>query len=429
MRDTAVSKALGSERAFVGAIINGDAHAADHGLTTKDFSDDFCRQVFAACTNLESSGKTPDLVTLSDTAPELDLNALIELTQQASILGSLVEQHAANIREASQRRRIADTLIRAAQAAQNPSKPLSETLPALRGWLDKADGQLPAEGDTDGTDAIVDFLLHLEDDTPEKTIPTGISSLDFKMRGGLRDGELYIIGARPSVGKSAMMSAWAVSAIRNGFRALYINLEMKNRDNVSRMAAEVSGGSMTRITNKALLSKEDHAQIIEAFQHLPGSKFRFNTQATTPSAVRRAALRARASMGLDIIFVDYLQLLSPDQRHNNRADAVGEISRALKLLAMELGVPVVAAAQLNRTAANSNNVPRLCDLRESGSIEQDADAVILLHRPDDQINQLIQNIEVCVAKQRQGTCGTTTLVFDGARMRFAPLEYQREEAV
>lgn len=417
-----------SERAFIGAILNGDTRATEHGLHLSDFSDDFCRATFSACLQLEAQGMQADLVTMFDTFPGIDSDALITITQEAAVGGSLADQYAANIRSAGQRRKLSELFLKAAQAAQDTSQPLEDTIAKTRAYLDKAAEQTSSDDSIDGEDAIVDFLLWIDDDTPESAIPTGISCLDSKLGGGLKGGRFYVIGARPSVGKSALMTTWATNAIKNGFRALYISLEMGPRENIGRMAAAVSGVSMTRIGTKALLSNEDKGQIVESFHLLPGSRFKFSTKARTPDTVRRAALKMQANGGLDIIFVDYIQLLQPDQRVNSRVEGVGEITRALKLLAMELNIPIVAAAQLNRVAANTGNPPRLSDLRESGSIEQDADCVILLHRPDDQLSQPIKKVELCVAKHRQGSCGKTELMFDGALMRFVPIDDRYKEA-
>lgn len=127
------------------------------------------------------------------------------------------------------------------------------------------------------------------------------------------------------------------------------------------------------------------------------------------------ALRMRARGGLDLIIVDYLQLLEPGRRTGTRTEAVGIVSRALKSLALELGIPVLTASQLNR-ASERNDEPLLSDLRESGSIEQDSDAVLLLHSPREKERP---ERDLYLAKNRQGACKKLHLLFDGARMVFA----------
>ena len=127
-----------------------------------------------------------------------------------------------------------------------------------------------------------------------------------------------------------------------------------------------------------------------------------------------------------MICVDYLQLLQPDVKTNGRVEAVGEISRALKLLAMELGIPVIAAAQVNRASTQGEErAPKLSELRESGSIEQDADIVFLLHAPQGEEQRGQKPMQLIVAKNRHGRTGLTDLMFDGALMRFAQVENRR----
>lgn len=405
--------ALRSEHAFLGAVLNGDAKASDHGLKAKDFGDSFLRDVFSACVQLELQGKTADLVTVCD-CTELDAVALVDLATEHVPDGALAGQHASNIRSLAQRRRIAEACIKASQAALNGSTPLEETAAKLRAYLDKVSAQGDSDGTVAGIDAMVEFNQWLETKELEAAIPTGLPRLDIQLGGGLKGGRFYVIGARPGVGKSALMGNMAVHAIRSGYRALYVSLEMDAREIVTRMISSVSGVSIGKMDAK-MLDDDDYAAVIESYALMPGERFRFSMMARTPDAVRRAALRMRAREGLDLIFVDYLQLLHASGK-SSRVEEVGEISRSLKLLAMELGIPVVTAAQLNRVSANTGAAPKLSDLRESGSIEQDADVVMLLHAKDESFG--VRHVDLKVAKNRQGTCGKTSLIFDGSTMRF-----------
>lgn len=423
---TETVNATASERAFVGAVVNGDTRAAEHSLRMADFTDEFCRSVFSACLQLEAQGKRPDIVTLFDTFPEIDSGALITLTQEASVDAPIVTQHAANIRSAAQRRRIVELFLKAAQAAQDTAQPLEDTIFKARAYLDKTAAQTSSDDIVTGTDAMVDFHLWLDNKEPEKAISTGIQKMDNRLNGGLKGGGLYVIGARTGVGKSALMCSMATHAIKKGARVLYISLEMGARENIARMIANVSGVSMGRINNRATLSDGDLSAIAESYALLPGDNFRFSIKARTPEAVRRAALQMRAQSGLDMIVVDYLQILQPDRKTSSRVEALGQITGALKLLAMELDVPILSAAQINRAGAQGG-APRLSDLRESGSIEQDADVVFLMHREDGQEKQERKNIEICIAKNRQGGTGYGKFIFDGALMRFYPLE-ERSQA-
>lgn len=424
--DTSGFNAQASERAFVGAVINGDVRATDHGLKLADFTDALCRSVFSACIQLEAQNKCVDLVTLFDLFPDIDSADLITLAQTAAAAGALAGQHAANIRSAGQRRKLSELFLKAAQAAQDASNPLEETICKVRSYLDKTTAQTISDEIVTGTDAIVDFALWLDKPEEEAAISTGLSPLDRKLNGGLKGGRFYVIGARTGVGKSALMCCIATHAIKKGARVLYVSLEMGARENIARMVAKLSGVSLGRINNRQMLTDGDHAALVDSYALLPGDNFRFSTRARTPDAVRRAALQMRAQTGLDLIVVDYIQILQPDGRTSSRVEALGQITGALKLLAMELDVPVLSAAQINRAGVQGGSAPRLSDLRESGSIEQDADVVILLHRPDGQEQEARKRIEIVVAKNRQGTLGVSNLIFDGALMRYYPLEERRE---
>lgn len=193
-----------------------------------------------------------------------------------------------------------------------------------------------------------------------------------------------------------------------------MSLEMSETEIIGRMVSRKSGVPAGRISNRNL-SGSELERVAESFALLPGDRFCISTRAQTPQDVRRVALRMKASGGLDMIVVDYLQLLEAGRKTGSRVEAVGVISRNLKALAQELEIPVLTASQLNR-ASERNDAPRLSDLRESGSIEQDADAVILLHAPDEKEKPARQLI---LAKNRQGRCGGFDLIFDGARMLFA----------
>lgn len=417
--------AAASERAFIGSVINCDAQATGHGLKLSDFADTFCRNVFSACLQLEAQGKRADLATLFDTFPDIDSAALITLMQEAAAGGALADQHAANICSAGQRRKVTELFLKAAQAAQDATQPLEDTIFKTRAYLDKTAAQTASDDIVTGTDALVDFHLWLDHEEPDTAISTGLSRLDAKLNGGLKGGRFYVIGARTGVGKSALMCMMATHAIRNGARVLYVSLEMGARENIARMVAAVSGVSLGRINNRETLSTGDYQALSESYALLPGDNFQFSTRARTPEAVRRAALQMRAKVGLDLIVVDYLQILQPDGKTSSRVEALGQITGALKLLAMELDVPVLSAAQINRSGVNGGGAPRLSDLRESGSIEQDADVVILLHRPDGQEQETKKRIEIALAKNRQGSTGSSNLIFDGALMRFYPLEERR----
>ena len=400
------------ERAFAGSLLCGDARAMDSGLRASEFTDPLCRRIFAVALALEERGQTCDLATLADAAPDVDLAAAIELAQEAAPMAALAAQHADSIRTAAQRRALIAEGMALAQDAQDPERSVRELADGARAHLDKIAGELPSSGTLGGVDALCNFYTQLTGGPIEPVVRFGFAKIDEALC--IAGPKLVVIGARPSVGKSALLLHLAINAICAGKRVLLVSLEMDADELLGRMVARLSGVSSSdigarKLTDAQLLS------VTEGMASLPGDRFAVCTAARTVRDVRREALRMRANGGLDLVAVDYLQLLDAGRKTSNRVEAVGDITRSMKLLACELGVPILTASQLNR-ASERNDAPHLSDLRESGSIEQDADAVLLLHAPNGKEQKAR---ELAIAKNRQGRCGGIQLLFDGARMLFA----------
>ena len=410
-----------SERSYIGAVLMGYTRAADSGLRADDFADPFCSRVFALCLSLEAQGKTADLVTVGDA--DEDVRELIQLTCETTTDAALHKQHAENIRSASHRRQFISVCAEAAKMAQDGAQSLETTIHLTRSAIDAVGAFTASQDAVSGTDALVEFNDWLYAENPEPPIPTGLGSLDRNLGDGLQGGKMVVVGARPAVGKSALLSKMALGAIKRGKRVLYVSLEMSPREIVSRMMSSLACVSAAKMEARTL-DEAEHARLIESYALFRGDNLLVSTAAVTPSQVRRAALKARAKGGLDMVCVDYLQLMHADGKTGGRTEEVGEISRALKLLAMELGCPVVTAAQVNRASTQGEDrAPRLSELRESGSIEQDADVVILLHKP--QGGERIGGscaLQLYVAKNRQGKCGIHDLTFYGDHMRFAEVD-------
>ena len=400
-----------SEQRFIGCLLNDDARALDSGLKAADFTDGFCGRVFSTALTLEERGQICDLVTLSDIAPDVDASAAVELTVEALGHGALAGQYAANVKATAQRRAVAELCLTLARDAQDADKPLPELLDAVRGRLDALAGDLPSGGTVSGTDALCGFYARLVGGEVQPVVTSGFPRLDRALC--IAGGKLIVIGARPSVGKSALLLHLAMNALDAGRRVLLVSLEMGADELIGRMVARQSGVSVQAISTHRLTETE-LGRVVEGFSLLPGDRFSICTTARTAQNVRREALRMRADGGLDLIVVDYLQLLDAGRKTSNRTEAVGVVTRALKSLAMELKIPILTASQLNR-ASERNDAPRLSDLRESGSIEQDADAVLLLHAANEKENP---ERDLTLAKNRQGRCGGFKLLFSGEKMLF-----------
>ena len=425
-QEVQIRETSASERAFLGAVLNGDTRASEHSLKREDFNDSCLKQLFSLCVKLEAQGKRPDIVTIYDAVDTLDEGFLIELSLEAQPQATLAAQHAENIRTAALRRKVAQICVKTMQSLQDGTKPLEEAVSKARAALDRVSVQTAANDTVTGEDAMADLLLWLDKGDKIPAIPTGLSQLDAKLTGGFRGGKLVIVGARPAVGKSALLSHFAVHALKSGRKALYVSREMSEREVIGRMLSTLSGVSQGKMEGRTM-NEGDYAAMYRDMTPLTGENLWISTRASTPAAIRRIALRMQAAGGVDLIFVDYLQLLQPDVKTNGRVEAVGEISRALKLLAMELQIPVISAAQVNRASTvGEDRPPKLSELRESGSIEQDADLVFLLHSPQGEERGGKKPVQLIVAKNRQGRTGLTELMFDGALMRFTQVETRRE---
>jgi len=252
-----------------------------------------------------------------------------------------------------------------------------------------------------------------------KNIGTKIGIADFdKLTGGIFKDELTIIGARPGVGKSALGMHIAQAFARQNKVVEFVSREMSKEQYGMRLIANESGVSTEKI-RRGKLEKEEISRIHGALGSLKNNKIFINTSAKSPAQILAACRQRKQRDGLDLLIVDYLQLLKSDRKSENRVQEVSEISRALKEITLELNIPIIAMSQLNR---NSANTPSMSDLRESGAIEQDADNIILLQDLDGEIDRNgNKNMRLIVAKQRQGSTGYLDVIFNPAQVKFTSL--------
>ena len=236
-------------------------------------------------------------------------------------------------------------------------------------------------------------------------VPTGLFDLDLVL-GGMQKSDLLIIAGRPGSGKTAFLLTVAKNAAQKYHKNVaFFSLEMSNEQLVQRLIAQE-----THINTKSLrngkLSDEEWLLFTHAIEVLGDTKiFLDDTPALTPMQLRTKCRRMHLEYHLDLIIVDYIQLMSSDTRNENRVQEVSYISRNLKTLARELNVPVLAAAQLSRAVEQrTDKKPILSDLRESGSLEQDSDIVMFIHRPDMTEKDISKqnSAEIIVAKHRNG---------------------------
>ncbi len=260
-------------------------------------------------------------------------------------------------------------------------------------------------------------------------VPTGFADLD-KLLGGLQKSDLIIAAARPSVGKSALGLGFAFNAaVHHNMTVGLFMLEMSGEQIVQRLLSMETGVDSHRL-RMGIIDDSEWNSVVRAFGRLSEAPIFIDDTATvTLMDVRSKARRLAAEHGLDLLLIDYLQLMSGSKRTENRVQEISEISRGLKGLARELDIPVVALAQLSRAVeSRQSKVPMLSDLRESGSIEQDADIVMFIYREEmyDDDTDRKGIADIIVSKHRNGPVGQVHLRFFERTARFADLELYRE---
>ena len=274
----------------------------------------------------------------------------------------------------------------------------------------------------------LDHLTALDDPEQRKKlagIPTGFSDVDA-MIGGLNKSDLIIVGARPGMGKTSFILNLARNAAKTGKRIAFFSLEMSRDQLAQRLLSLDSSVGISRL-RKGGLTPDEWDRIATATGELYNAKiFVDESSAITVQQIKAKVRRNKP----DVVFIDYLQLLTPVTKSDNRAVQVQEMTRDLKIMAKELAIPVVVCSQLSRagTGRGVSHVPQLSDLRESGAIEQDADIVIMLHRPgyykDGSEGEEVDENEaqVIIAKHRHGETGTVKMYWDGRFARFVTIE-------
>lgn len=272
-------------------------------------------------------------------------------------------------------------------------------------------------------------------------IPTGFYSLDLKT-SGLRGGELVVIGARPAMGKTAFVGNISLNMAKAGYGIAFFELEMRELGVMMRMLSLYSLIPFERV-KKANLDDSEWAKVAKFSEFFMGLDFYLDVDTNLTISKLKSKIRQLKSLRkVDVVIIDYLQLMQGEGRNEERYKVVSEISRGLKLLALELDLPVIALSQLSRALESRDDKrPNMSDLRESGAIEQDADQIYFLYRDsvyaerEERIREKkaredgkeytpkfvrkpVDDVEVIIAKNRNGEIGTIELQFDGAHMHF-----------
>jgi replicative DNA helicase len=432
-----------NEIAVLGAMLQ-DALAisdATGKLKVEDFSLDSHRRIYSAMLELLAVGHAVDYLTVMDAlAKKKELDSIGGPAYLAFLSEGIprnfnIESYVRIVKDKSLLRQLMgifnDAAVRASDQGEDATNVLSDVEAKLAAVADSA-----IQGGFSGISEIVASSFGSIDALYEQGREvTGLATyyIEFdRMTSGLQESELIIIAARPSMGKTA----WAINiaenaAVRGGKVVAVFSLEMSKASLLRRMLA-----SQAMVNSKAIqtgmLMRDDRAKLIQGLERLMESKmFIDDTPGITLAEMRAKARRLKQQHGaLDLIVVDYLQLMtgstSGGKGAENRTQEVSAISRGLKALAKEMQVPVVALSQLSRSSEQrgGDKKPLLSDLRESGSIEQDADVVCFIHREEyyDRENEDLKGkAEIIIAKQRNGPTGSVHLAYLADFTRFENL--------
>lgn len=438
-----------AEQALLGTLLihNGGWSSASEILQAEHFADPLHGRLFTMIGRLVERGQVVSAFTLK-TYAEADEGlkaaggpAYLARLMASSSMVSDVRSIATVVRDCALRRRLITVLSEALPQAYDEAQ---ETTPAEQ--IEAIEQQLYAvvEGSGGGdfqplnkalTGAIAMAEAAYKRPGGMSGVSTGLRDLDALL-GGLHPSDLVILAARPSMGKSALASNIAFAVAQSGVPVGFFSLEMSAEQLATRLVAEQAGVSSERV-RKGELNAAEFDRVLEASQRLEAVPlYMDDSAALSTAAIRTRARRLKRQSGLGLVVVDYLQLVDADRRRReqNRVQEVSEITRGLKMLAKELDVPVLALSQLSRAVENrADKRPQLADLRDSGTIEQDADVVMFIYREeyylergseDDRarLGEVAGQAEVHVAKQRHGPTGLVRLRFDGHITKFSDVD-------
>jgi len=440
MDDAVLTKTMphstAAENSVIGAmLIDQDAIGqAAEIVTAEDFYQNQYKLVFNAIVSLYNEGKAVDVITLQNRLKEMGASS--EVTELSYVSGLVantpnsanVQQYAKIVADTAQLRR----LIHVNEEVANSCYAQEDSTEHI---MEKAEKDLSAvlqrRGSADFVpirQIVIDALKKIESHGKTRGsvtgLATGFTDLDYNT-SGFQPSDLILIAARPSMGKTAFALNIAEYMIRKGKCVALFSLEMSREQLVNRLLSLESNVD-SQLLRTGNLSDSDWDSLLEGANIIGSSRLIIDdTPGISVSQLANKCRKYKLEQNIDIIMIDYLQLMAGSRRAESRQNEVAEISRALKGLARELNVPVVALSQLSRAVEQRpDHRPMLSDLRESGSIEQDADVVMFLYREDyyNKDTERKDVAEVIIAKQRNGPIGTVELVWLPKYTKFASME-------
>ena len=415
-----------AEQSVLGALLldNSAFDRVADTLRAEHFYDSSNREVWTSIALIITAGRPADVVTVYDLlhqrgkAEQIGGQIYLEALAQCVPSASNIRRYAEIVRESAAHRELMAVADEALAIAQAPG-PIAQKIDAITtrfGALERMQMRRQPRSISDIAIERIDHYTALEEGTAAAGWPTHIPTLDARLNGGLRAGNLYILAARPSVGKSSFVQSLGHHLADDGFPTLFLSMEMGETEVADRGVA-----SAGRVSYSALLTgkmtADQWSRASEAMERLGRLPLFVDDQpALTLGDIR---VKAKGIKGLKVLIVDYLQLCSGSRRDGNRNGEIEEISRGLKALAKELGIAILALSQLNRDVEKrSVKRPVLSDLRDSGAIEQDADVVMFLWPVREFEAEGRRIVGLGIDKNRQGRLGELGLDFYGDTQRW-----------
>jgi replicative DNA helicase len=426
---------LAEQSTLGGMLLSGDAVAdVIEALRSTDFYVPKHELIFEAILSLYSHGEPTDVIAVTD---ELIKTGDLQRAGGADYLHSLTSivptaanaaYYASIVRERALLRRLVEAGTRIVQMGYNGQGEALDLVNNAQAEIYSVTGAEQAEDYVPlqiAVDAAVEEIEAARGRDGQMTgIPTGFAGLD-QLTNGLHPGQMIVVAARPAMGKSTLALDFArAAAIKNNQPTIFFSLEMGKSEIAMRlMSAE--GAVPLQSMRKGMLDSRDWTTIASTRGRINDAPLYIDDSPNmTLVEIRAKCRKLKQRVGLRMVVIDYLQLMTSGKRVESRQQEVSEFSRALKLLAKELQVPVIALSQLNRgPEQRSDKKPAISDLRESGSIEQDADMVILLHREAayEKDSPRAGEADLIVAKHRNGPTDTITVAFQGHFSRFTDM--------
>ena len=422
-----VFASLEAESALIGALLldNSVFDRIGDKLKPEHFSGGGLREIFAEVSRQLVSGQPCDILTVFTAMGDRTTLPQLQCLAQYIPSAGNIRRYAEIVIERSKSRALLAVSGELQELAQDHGRSIDERVEAAQGHLARLIDDAPRDEFVSAFEGMTQHTQILEDRAGGHMIvwPTRLADLDEYLEGGLRPGELVILAARPSMGKTALAMTMGL-AMAEDYSVAMLSMEMPHSEVRDRMTAMLGNVSLSSVKRPSRGDGLAWDRVLDGVERARRLNFYVSDQGgLTINQVRSKARNVKRLHGLNVLIIDYIGLMNGMDAKQPRAYQLEEISRGLKTLAKELDIAVVCLAQVNRKVEErADATPSLSDIRDSGAIEQDADVVMFVHRPvqakPDLGSEWAHYAKVSIAKNRQGRCGWVSLAYIGDQTKF-----------